>query len=168
MKKQRIQAALIMGSKSDLKVLKPAIDLFKEWGVPLEVQIVSAHRTPKFMKDYGESAEERGLKVIMAAAGGAAHLPGMTASFTGLPVIGIPVTSSKLKGLDSLLSVVQMPKGVPVACVAVDGAFNAGLLALKILSLLPENTKIQKKLKQFQQHQKKQTLKSNRTLKDFL
>ena len=155
MKKQQPQAALIMGSKSDLKVLKPAIDLFKEWGVPLEVQIVSAHRTPTFMKGYGESAEERGLKVIMAAAGGAAHLPGMTASFTGLPVIGIPVTSSKLKGLDSLLSVVQMPKGVPVACVAIDGAFNAGLLALKILSLLPENKKIQKKLKQFQQHQKK-------------
>ena len=115
MKKQQPQAALIMGSKSDLKVLKPAIDLFKEWEVPLEVQIVSAHRTPTFMKDYAESAEERGLKVIMAAAGGAAHLPGMTASFTGLPVIGIPVTSSKLKGLDSLLSVVQMPKGVPVA-----------------------------------------------------
>ena len=167
MKKQP-QAALIMGSKSDLKVLKPAIDLFKEWGVPLEVQVVSAHRTPKFMKDYAESAEERGLKVIMAAAGGAAHLPGMTAAFTDLPVIGIPVKSSKLKGLDSLLSVVQMPKGVPVACVAVDGAFNAALLALKILSLFSENKKIQKKLKQFQQNQKKQSLKSNKILKDFL
>ena len=166
--RKKPQVSLIMGSQSDLKVLKPGIDLFKEWGVPLEVKVVSAHRTPGFMKDYAESAEEKGLKVIMAAAGGAAHLPGMTASFTNLPVIGIPVISRKLKGLDSLLSVVQMPKGVPVACVAVDGAFNAALLALKILSLFPENKSIQRKLKQFQKNQKKQTLTANKTLKDFL
>ena len=166
--RKKPQVSLIMGSQSDLKVLKPGIALFKAWAVPLEVKVVSAHRTPRFMKDYAESAEERGLKVIMAAAGGAAHLPGMTASFTNLPVIGIPVTSRKLKGLDSLLSVAQMPKGVPVACVAVDGAFNAALLALKILSLFPENKSIQRKLKQFQQNQKKQTMKANKTLKDFL
>ena len=144
------------------------MDLFKEWGVPLEVKVVSAHRSPDFMKSYAESAHTRGLKVIMAAAGGAAHLPGMTASWTSLPVIGIPVKSSKLKGLDSLLSIVQMPKGVPVACVAVDGAFNAALLALKILSLLPENQSTRKKLLAFQKAQKNKTLKANKTLKDFL
>ena len=162
------QVALIMGSQSDLKSLKPLIDLFKEWSVPLEVKVVSAHRTPDFMRTYAKSAEKRGLKVIVAAAGGAAHLPGMTASFTNLPVIGIPVMSKKLKGLDSLLSVAQMPKGVPVASVAVDGAFNAGLLALKILSLFPENKKILNKLKRFQEGQKNRTLKANKTIKNFL
>ena len=168
MKKNQPQAALIMGSKSDLKVLNPFIDLFKEWEIPLEIKVVSAHRTPEFMVSYAESAEERGLKVIAAAAGGSAHLPGMTASFTSLPIIGIPITSKKLKGLDSLLSIVEMPKGVPVASVAIDGAFNAALLALKILSLLPENKKIRNKLKQFKKKQKQQTLKANRIIKDFL
>ena len=153
--KKKPQAALIMGSLSDLKTLSPFIDLFKEWKVPLEVKVVSAHRTPEWMVSYAKSAEERGLKVIAAAAGGSAHLPGMTASLTSLPVIGIPVKSKKLKGLDSLLSIVQMPKGVPVASVAIDGAFNAALLALKILSLLPENRKIQNKLKQFTKNQKR-------------
>lgn len=166
--KKKPQATLIMGSLSDLKVVKGAVDLFKEWGVPLEVKVVSAHRSPDFMKFYAESAHAKGFKVIMAAAGGAAHLPGMTASWTSLPVIGIPVKSRKLKGLDSLLSIVQMPKGVPVACVAVDGAFNAALLALKILSLLPENQFIRKKLLVFQKAQKSKTLKANKTLKDFL
>ena len=166
--KKKPQAALIMGSQSDLKVLKPLIGLFKEWDIPLEVKVVSAHRTPDFMRTYAKSAEKKGFKVIIAAAGGAAHLPGMTASFTNLPVIGIPVMSRKLKGLDSLLSVVQMPKGVPVASVAVDGAFNAGLLAFKILSLFPENKKIKSKLREFQEAQKNQTLQSNKTLKDFL
>lgn len=166
--KKKPQVALIMGSLSDLKVLSPFIDLFKEWKVPLEVKVVSAHRTPEFMVSYAKSAEERGLKVIAAAAGGSAHLPGMTASLTHLPVIGIPVTSKKLKGLDSLLSIVQMPKGIPVASVAIDGAFNAALLALKILSLFPENKKIRNKLKQFTKNQKQKTLKSNKTIKDFL
>ena len=162
------QVALIMGSLSDLKAVSPFIDLFKKWEVPLEVKVVSAHRTPERMASYAKSAEKRGLKVIAAAAGGSAHLPGMTASLTNLPVIGIPVTSKKLKGLDSLLSIVEMPKGVPVASVAIDGAFNAALLALKMLSLLPKNGKIKSKLKQFTKNQKQKTVKSNKAIKDFL
>jgi 5-(carboxyamino)imidazole ribonucleotide mutase len=124
---------VIMGSDSDLRVMQGAIDVLDEFGVPNEVRIVSAHRTPDVMFEYARGAADRGLRVIIAGAGGAAHLPGMTASLTPLPVVGVPVTATKLDGLDSLLSIVQMPAGVPVATVAVDNARNAGLLAIRIL-----------------------------------
>src|SRR5262249_55632174 len=123
-----------MGSKSDLRVMQAAVDALDEFEVPSEVHIVSAHRTPDRMVEYARAAADRGLRVIIAGAGGAAHLPGMTASMTPLPVIGVPVTATKLDGLDSLLSIVQMPAGVPVATVAVDNARNAGLLAVRILA----------------------------------
>ena len=165
-KKSNIQVAVIMGSTSDLKVMKPAIDLLKQWKVKTEVQIVSAHRTPDFMKQYAEAAPTKGIQVIIAGAGGAAHLPGMTASFTSLPVIGVPVPTKSMKGLDSLLSIVQMPKGVPLACVAVDNAFNAALLALRILAL--SQPSLQKKIKQFQKKQRIKTLQSNKNVKAIL
>ena len=122
-----------MGSDSDLPVMQAAIDVLGEFSVPFEVRIVSAHRTPDFMFEYASTAVDRGLRVIVAGAGGAAHLPGMTASLTPLPVIGVPVPLKQLDGLDSMLSIVQMPAGVPVATVAVGNAQNAGLLAVRIL-----------------------------------
>jgi 5-(carboxyamino)imidazole ribonucleotide mutase len=124
---------VIMGSDSDLPVMRGALDVLDEFDVPYEVRIVSAHRTPDVMLDYGRSAATRGLQVIIAGAGGAAHLPGMTASYTALPVIGVPVPLQQLDGLDSLLSIVQMPAGIPVATVAVGNARNAGFLAVRIL-----------------------------------
>jgi 5-(carboxyamino)imidazole ribonucleotide mutase len=124
---------VIMGSDSDLSVMQAAIDVLEEFSVPFEARIVSAHRTPQWMSDYATTAVDRGLRVIIAGAGGAAHLPGMTASMTPLPVIGVPVPLKQLDGLDSLLSIVQMPAGVPVATVAVGNAQNAGLLAVRIL-----------------------------------
>lgn len=126
---------VIMGSSSDAEHLEPARAILKEFGVPFEFLVVSAHRTPDQMFSYAETAADRGLEVIIAAAGGAAHLPGMVASKTLLPVIGVPVKSRSLDGLDSLLSIVQMPAGVPVATVAINGAANAALLAVRILSL---------------------------------
>jgi 5-(carboxyamino)imidazole ribonucleotide mutase len=126
--------SVIMGSDSDLPVMRGAIDVLEQFGVPHEVRIVSAHRTPDVMTEYARTAAERGLRVIVAGAGGAAHLPGMTASMTPLPVIGVPVPLEKLDGLDSLLSIVQMPAGIPVATVAVGNAKNAGLLAVRILA----------------------------------
>jgi len=126
---------IIMGSDSDWPTLKPAAEICQEFSVPYEVRVVSAHRTPDDMARYGKTAERRGLRVIIAAAGGAAHLPGMVASHTPLPVIGVPVQSQALKGLDSLLSIVQMPAGVPVATVAIGGGRNAGLLAIEILGV---------------------------------
>jgi 5-(carboxyamino)imidazole ribonucleotide mutase len=127
---------VIMGSKSDLKYLQPALDLLTELGVPHEARIVSAHRTPDWMFEYASTAESRGLEVIIAAAGGAAHLPGMVAAKTVLPVLGVPVPATMLNGLDSLLSIVQMPKGVPVGTLAIGepGAANAALLATSIVS----------------------------------
>jgi len=125
---------IIMGSDSDWPTLKPAAEICGEFNVPHEVRVVSAHRTPDDMARYAKTAERRGLRVIIAGAGGAAHLPGMVASHTPLPVIGVPVESKSLKGLDSLLSIVQMPGGVPVATVAIGGGRNAGLLAVKILT----------------------------------
>ena len=127
---------VIMGSKSDLKHLQPAIDLLAELEVPHEAKIVSAHRTPDWMFEYASSAESRGIEVIIAAAGGAAHLPGMVAAKTVLPVLGVPVPATTLNGLDSLLSIVQMPKGVPVGTLAIGepGAVNAALLATSIVS----------------------------------
>jgi 5-(carboxyamino)imidazole ribonucleotide mutase len=126
-------AGIIMGSDSDLPVMREAADILAELGVPWEMTIVSAHRTPKRLYAYAQTAVERGLKVIVAGAGGAAHLPGMTAALTPLPVIGVPIETSALSGQDSLLSIVQMPAGVPVATVAINGAKNAGILAAQIL-----------------------------------
>jgi 5-(carboxyamino)imidazole ribonucleotide mutase len=125
---------VIMGSDSDLPVLQGAVDVLGEFGVACEVRVVSAHRTPDVMMDYGRTAAERGLRVIIAGAGGAAHLPGMTASVTSLPVIGVPVPLAYLDGVDSLLSIVQMPAGIPVATVGIGNARNAGLLAVRILA----------------------------------
>jgi len=124
---------IIMGSDSDLNIMQQAADMLEELQVPHEITIVSAHRTPQRLYDYATSAESRGLRVIIAGAGGAAHLPGMAASMTPLPVIGVPVNVTALKGEDSLLSIVQMPAGIPVATVAIDNAANAGLLAAQIL-----------------------------------
>ena len=126
---------IVMGSDSDLPVMSAAAEALAELGVAHEVRVVSAHRTPQDMLAYGAAAADRGLRVIVAGAGGAAHLPGMLASVTTLPVIGVPVRTSALDGMDSLLSIVQMPRGVPVATVAIDGARNAGLLAARILGL---------------------------------
>jgi 5-(carboxyamino)imidazole ribonucleotide mutase len=131
------QVGLIMGSKSDWETMKAAAEVLDALGVAYEAKVVSAHRTPQRLYDYAMSAKSRGLKVIIAGAGGAAHLPGMTASMTPLPVLGVPVKSKDLKGLDSLLSIVQMPKGVPVGTLAIGepGAANAGLMAAQILAL---------------------------------
>ncbi len=125
---------IAMGSESDLPTMQPAIDVIREFGVDFEARVLSAHRTPRAMTSWAESARSRGIKVVIAGAGGAAHLPGMIAASTPLPVIGVPVATRNLKGMDSLLSIVQMPGGVPVATVAIGGALNAGLLALQILA----------------------------------
>ncbi len=125
---------IVMGSESDWAVMKAAAEVCRSFGVPHEVRVVSAHRTPLEMADYGRTAHERGLRVIIAGAGGAAHLPGMLAAHSVLPVIGVPVPLAHLQGLDSLLSIVQMPRGVPVATVAIGNATNAGLLAVQILA----------------------------------
>src|SRR4051812_1029590 len=129
------KVGIIMGSKSDLHIMNDAADILKEFGVEFEITVVSAHRTPERMFDYAKHAASRGLKVIIAGAGGAAHLPGMVASITVLPVIGVPVKSSNsIDGWDSILSILQMPNGIPVATVALNAAKNAGLLAVQILS----------------------------------
>lgn len=124
---------IIMGSQSDLETMEPAAKILEEFGVPYEVRVVSAHRTPEEMVSYAKTARSRGLKVVIAGAGGAAHLPGMVASLTTLPVIGVPVQTKALSGVDSLYSIVQMPAGIPVATVAIGNGKNAGLLALRIL-----------------------------------
>ena len=126
--------AVVMGSDSDWPVMKAAADTLAEFGIPHEVEVVSAHRTPRKLVEFGSSARGRGLKVIIAGAGGAAHLPGMLASVTPLPVIGVPVPLKNLDGMDSLLSIVQMPAGVPVAAVSIGGARNAALIAIKMLA----------------------------------
>ena len=140
MQKNEIMAhvGIIMGSKSDLPIMQEAATILKELGVSYEINVVSAHRTPELMFDYAKNAHTRGIKVIIAGAGGAAHLPGMVASFTHLPVIGVPVKTSTMSGLDSLYSIVQMPPGVPVATVAINGAKNAGILAAQILGTSDE------------------------------
>lgn len=141
---------IIMGSKSDWEVMKEAAEILKEFEVMFEAKVVSAHRTPLKMVEYAQSADKRGLKVIIAGAGGAAHLPGMVASLTPLPVIGVPVKSSNsLDGWDSLLSIVQMPNGVPVATVALNAAKNAGILAAQILSV--QNFELKNKIISFKE-----------------
>ena len=129
------QVGIVMGSSSDLDVMREAVSTLERFGVPVETHVVSAHRTPEAMLRYGLDAKQRGLRVLIAGAGGAAHLPGMLAAVTSLPVIGVPVALARLDGLDSLLSIVQMPRGVPVATVAVNGAENAALLAVRMLAL---------------------------------
>ncbi len=153
---------IIMGSDSDLPVMSAAADICEEFGISYEVDIVSAHRTPGKLVEYATSAAERGLKVIIAGAGGAAHLPGMVASETPLPVIGVPVKGKSLEGMDSLLSIVQMPGGVPVATVAVNGAKNAGILAAQIIGA--SDSALQSKITEYKQemanqvHQKSEKL----------
>ena len=152
MKSKKPLVGIIMGSDSDLSVMKEAVDLLDSFGVPNEVTIVSAHRTPKRMHSYANSAKKRGIEVIIAGAGGAAHLPGMTASYTPLPVIGVPIKTKSLDGIDSLLSIAQMPPGVPVATVAINGAKNAGILACQILAV--KHPGIAKKLEKFKRGMK--------------
>lgn len=134
-KKNKPLVGIIMGSDSDLKVMIQASEFLEKNHVPYEMEIVSAHRTPDLMFEYAKTAKRRGLKVIIAGAGGSAHLPGMIASLTTLPVIGVPIESHNLNGVDSLLSIVQMPSGIPVACVAINGSINAAILACQILAL---------------------------------
>ncbi len=150
---------IIMGSKSDLEVMKESAFVLEEFKIPYEIQVVSAHRTPEWMFEYAKKAEERGIEVIIAGAGGAAHLPGMTASITKLPVIGVPIPSQNLNGLDSLLSIVQMPGGIPVATVAIgkSGAKNAGLLAVRILSI--KYKELKNKLLEYYENIKQSVLK---------
>ncbi len=133
------RVAVVMGSDSDLPTLQPAVNVLEEFGVVVEVRVLSTHRTPLEMVDFAQQAQARGLKVIVAGAGGAAHLPGMVASLTPLPVIGVPVQSRALSGVDSLHSIVQMPGGIPVATVAIAGGLNAGLLAVQILATSDQN-----------------------------
>lgn len=163
MKKNKLVVGIIMGSDSDLEVMKEAANILEEFGISYEIKIVSAHRTPDFMAEYGKTALERGLKVIIAGAGGSAHLPGMTASHTILPVIGVPIKSKSLDGLDSLFSIVQMPAGVPVATVAINGAKNAGILAAEIIAT--NDKKLQKQLLDFKERLKKESIQKNSKLK---
>jgi len=153
---------IIMGSDSDLPTLQPAADALTSFGIPFEMRVVSAHRTPDDMAEYARTAESKGLRVIIAGAGGAAHLPGMVASHTVLPVIGVPVQSRSLQGLDSLLSIVQMPAGIPVATVAIGGGKNAGLLAAQILAV--SNADLRAKLHAFRAHQAEESRRKNEGL----
>lgn len=150
------KVAVIMGSKSDWEYMKEAVEVLRNFGVETEVRVVSAHRTPEFMVEFAKTAEKRGIEIIIAGAGGAAHLPGMTASLTHLPVIGVPIPSKNLNGLDSLLSIVQMPYGIPVATVAIGGAKNAALLALRILGI--KYPDIAEKVKKFMEDMRNEVL----------
>ncbi len=159
MSKEKPLVGIIMGSDSDLPVMDGAIKIFKEFNIPYEVKILSAHRTPDQHAEYSKTAKSRGLKVIIAAAGGAAHLPGVTAAHTILPVIGVPIKSKALNGMDSLLSIVQMPGGIPVATVAIDGAMNAALLALSIIAV--SDNKISAALSEYRVKISKESMKKN-------
>lgn len=157
------QVGIIMGSKSDLPVMQKAIDILKEFGVGSDVKIVSAHRTPEVMFEYAKNAKKNGIKVIIAGAGGAAHLPGMVASISTLPIIGVPIKSrNSIDGWDSILSILQMPEGVPVATVALNGASNAGIIAAQILGI--EDAEISKKLTQYKENLKEKVIKTNKEL----
>lgn len=154
---------VVMGSDSDWPTMKEAAEILGQFGIAFEKRVVSAHRTPDLMAEYGKTARDRGLKIIIAGAGGAAHLPGMLAAHTTLPVIGVPVKTSALGGVDSLYSIVQMPNGVPVATVAIGKAKNAGLLAARILG--SENTDIAKKLEKYHQQMAEESLKKTENLR---
>lgn len=158
--------AVVMGSDSDWSVMKAAADTLTEFGIPHEVEVVSAHRTPRKLVEFGSTARSRGLKVIIAGAGGAAHLPGMLASVTPLPVIGVPVALKNLDGMDSLLSIVQMPAGVPVAAVSIGGARNAALIAVKMLAT--SDDALMDKLEEFAKDLERQVDVKNRALKSQL
>ena len=162
-RKQRPLVGVIMGSDSDLRVMQAAADQLTALGVAHEVRVVSAHRTPDEMVAYANEAADRGLQAIIAGAGGAAHLPGMVAACTRLPVIGVPVLVGKMNGVDALLSIAQMPKGVPVATMAIDGAANAALFAARILALTDE--KLGRKLEAFAKAQKTKVKHANHRLK---
>ena len=153
---------IIMGSISDYNVMKDAVEILEKFGVDYEVNVVSAHRTPKDLVQYAERAIERGVKVIIAGAGGAAHLPGMVASMTVVPVIGVPVKTRSLDGMDSLLSIVQMPKGVPVATVAINGAANAAILASQIVGL--SNKDVQNNLLAYKNEMEDMVIESRKEL----
>jgi 5-(carboxyamino)imidazole ribonucleotide mutase len=161
---QNPKAAVIMGSDSDLPVVRKTIEVLKKFGVEFEVNILSAHRTPDLTMEYARNAEQNGFEVIIAAAGKAAHLPGVIAALTILPVIGIPIKSSTMDGLDSLLSIVQMPSGIPVATVAIDGAENAGLLAVQILSV--KHQQLKEKLKQHKENMEQVVIEKNNKVKE--
>lgn len=153
-----MKVGIIMGSTSDYEVMSGAVEMLEKLGVDYEKRVVSAHRTPDLMYEYAHTARERGISVIIAGAGGAAHLPGMVAAMTTLPVVGVPVKSRALNGLDSLLSIVQMPAGVPVATVAINGAKNAALIAASILSL--QDTEVARRLEAFRKNQTETVLKA--------
>lgn len=155
---------IIMGSDSDLSVMQEAADVLELFNIPHEVTLVSAHRTPDRMVLYAKTAQEKGLKVIIAGAGGSAHLPGMTAAHTSIPVIGVPIKTKSLNGLDSLLSIVQMPFGIPVATVAVNGAKNAGLLAVSILA--SSDSELMEKLQTFKSRMAEKVLKKAKELEE--
>ncbi|WP_036272993.1 MULTISPECIES: 5-(carboxyamino)imidazole ribonucleotide mutase [Microbacterium] len=155
-----------MGSDSDWRVMSDASQMLSDFAIPHEVEVVSAHRTPDKLLSYGREARGRGLKVIIAGAGGAAHLPGMLASLTPLPVIGVPVQLATLEGLDSLLSIVQMPAGIPVATVSINGAKNAGILAARILGA--DDRRLGDRLEQYARSLEEQVEEKNRRLKDAL
>ena len=163
---QQPRVGVIMGSDSDWPVMQAAAEALAEFDVPFEVGVVSAHRTPARMLDYARGAADRGIEVIIAGAGGAAHLPGMVASATPLPVIGVPVPLAALDGMDSLLSIVQMPAGVPVACVSVGGARNAGLLAVRILG--SSDAVLRARMGEFQKNLEAEVLTKDRALRERL
>ena len=154
-KNKSLQVSVVMGSQSDYKTMKFTTNILKKMGIKFETKIISAHRTPKRMYDFAHSAEKRNIGVIVAGAGGSAHLPGMISAITSIPVLGIPIESKKLKGLDSLLSIAQMPKGIPVGTLAIgkDGAINAGLLAASIIA--NNDSSVKKKLKKWRLSQTK-------------
>jgi 5-(carboxyamino)imidazole ribonucleotide mutase len=159
MSKTKVEVGIIMGSDSDLPIMEDAVKILKEFEIGYEVKVLSAHRTPNQHAEYSKTAVERGLKVIIAAAGGAAHLPGVTAAHTTLPVIGVPIKGKSLEGMDSLLSIVQMPPGVPVATVAINGAKNAAILAVSIISL--GNDEIESKLLEYKKKMENESMAKN-------
>jgi len=161
-----IEVSVVMGSESDLPIMQNAVDILSEFDIKYEIKVVSAHRTPHEMVNYAENANKRGIKVIIAGAGGAAHLPGMIAAVTTLPVIGVPIPLKQLDGIDSLLSMVQMPRGVPVATVAIGNAENAALLAIRILAI--ENNVLESELVNYQSTLKKAVDEMNENIKNNL
>lgn len=163
MSSEKPLVSIIMGSDSDLSIMNEAAKVLDEFQVKYEIKIISAHRSPRYMAEYASDAPERGIKVIIAGAGGAAHLPGVTASFFPLPVIGVPVKSKSLDGLDSLLSIVQMPGGVPVATVGINNAKNAGLLAIQILAT--SDTNLLEKMVDYKKRLEKESLAKNDKIK---
>lgn len=165
-KKEKILVSIIMGSDSDLPIMKEARDILKQFNIGSEIKILSAHRSPHEVADFASSAIKRGIKTIIAGAGGAAHLPGVTAAFTTLPVIGVPIKAKSLEGLDSLLSIVQMPSGVPVATVGINMAKNAGILAAQIIACSDIN--LTRKMLEFKKQLNRESLNKNKNIEKHL